>query len=305
MFPLWKQQSIKVTLTQAQHRPVVIVGAPRSGTNMLRDCLAALPGMGTWPCDEINYIWRHGHALHPDDEFPASFATPAVATYIRRAVARIAAKKSAEFVIEKTCANSLRVEFVREVLPDAHFVFIYRDGVDVVASAMMRWKAPLDIPYLLAKARFIPPTDMPLYAARYALARAARVLSPENRVSTWGPRFKQMDAIAREVSLPVLCALQWQHCIDSTVRGLGAIGIANVTTIRYEDFVAQPLLELQRLTFAISPREYSTEDITRATSRVRSSSVGNGIRMLEAEDAARVREIVEPTRRQLGYAALA
>ena len=30
------------------------------GHNMLRDVLTKLPGVATWPCDEINYIWRHG-----------------------------------------------------------------------------------------------------------------------------------------------------------------------------------------------------------------------------------------------------
>ena len=34
--------------------PVVIIGAPRSGTNMLRDVLVGVGGYATWPCDEIN-----------------------------------------------------------------------------------------------------------------------------------------------------------------------------------------------------------------------------------------------------------
>jgi len=34
---------------------IIIVGAPRSGTNMLRDVLTSFDGVCTWPCDEINY----------------------------------------------------------------------------------------------------------------------------------------------------------------------------------------------------------------------------------------------------------
>ena len=41
--------------------PVIVVGTGRSGTNMLRDALCVLPGFDTWPCDEGNYIWRHGN----------------------------------------------------------------------------------------------------------------------------------------------------------------------------------------------------------------------------------------------------
>ena len=44
----------------------MIIGAARSGTNMLRDVLTSLDGVDTWPCDEINYIWRHGNIRWPE-----------------------------------------------------------------------------------------------------------------------------------------------------------------------------------------------------------------------------------------------
>ena len=53
----------------SNHKPIIIIGAPRSGTNMLRDVLCNLDGVGSWPCDEINYIWRHGNVKNPSDEF--------------------------------------------------------------------------------------------------------------------------------------------------------------------------------------------------------------------------------------------
>ena len=51
-----------------QDHDIIIIGAPRSGTNMLRDVLTALPGFETWPCDEINLAWRHGNRALPSDE---------------------------------------------------------------------------------------------------------------------------------------------------------------------------------------------------------------------------------------------
>ena len=38
-------------------------------------------------------------------------------------------------MVEKTCANTLRLPFVDKVLPEARYLHIVRDGVDVVASA--------------------------------------------------------------------------------------------------------------------------------------------------------------------------
>ena len=37
--------------------PVIIIGAPRSGTNILRDTLSIISNVRTWDCDEIPYIW--------------------------------------------------------------------------------------------------------------------------------------------------------------------------------------------------------------------------------------------------------
>lgn len=47
---------------------------------MRRDVLCRIPSLGTWPCDEIGCIWRHGNRAHPDEEFPADFARPKVQT---------------------------------------------------------------------------------------------------------------------------------------------------------------------------------------------------------------------------------
>ena len=40
--------------------------------------------------------------------------------------------------------------------------------MDAVASALERWKAPLDLGYGLTKARFVPKTDLLYYAIHYA-----------------------------------------------------------------------------------------------------------------------------------------
>ena len=88
------------------YQPVIIIGAPRSGTNMLRDVLLGIDKVCSWPCDEINYIWRHGNVRYPSDEFPASLATPAVSAYIRRAFDKAALNFDGDVVLEKTCHNA-------------------------------------------------------------------------------------------------------------------------------------------------------------------------------------------------------
>ena len=118
--------------------PVVVVGAGRSGTNLLRDLVCSFPGLATWPCDEINYIWRHGNRDAPTDELTADDARPEVVRYVRRAFDRQRRRAGGDAVVEKTCATTLRVAFAHRIVPEARFVVIVRDGRDVTASAMQR-----------------------------------------------------------------------------------------------------------------------------------------------------------------------
>ncbi|MCO6439705.1 MAG: hypothetical protein J5I81_01195 [Nitrococcus mobilis] len=91
-----------------EREAVIIIGGPRSGTNMLRDVLTQIPGVASWPCDEINYIWRHGNVRYSSDEFMPAMATPAIRCYICRQFAWVGRRYDAQTVVEKTCANSLR-----------------------------------------------------------------------------------------------------------------------------------------------------------------------------------------------------
>lgn len=255
-------------------QPVIIIGAGRSGTNMLRDILTELPGFGTWPCDEINYIWRHGNVRYPNDEFTVDLATPVVRKYIQGAFLRLAKKRKLSYVVEKTCANSLRVGFVNRVIPNAKYIFIVRDGRDVVASALKRWEAPLDIPYVAKKARFVPITDMPYYGVRFLWNRIYRLLSPEKRLAFWGPRFKGMEEMLRTRSLPEVCAMQWIRCVDKAERELKQfVPSDRIIKLHYEDFVKKPHNEIKRLA-AFLNIDVNEELIHQLSQGVSSKSVG-------------------------------
>lgn len=268
--------------TPIDAQPVVIIGAGRSGTNMLRDVLTRLDGFATWPCDEINYIWRHGNRELPTDEFAAAEARPAVKRFIRQRFAAQVARSgllrepaARRFLVEKTCANSLRVPFVHAVVPEARFIYLVRDGRDVVRSAHSRWKAPLDIGYLAAKARYVPVSDLPYYASRYLSNRLRKVLHPENALAVWGPRFEGMQAAARDHSLEYLCALQWSRCVAASDAALSSLSAQQVHALRYEDFVADPDAQLAAVLQFLGVVA-SSDERAAALQGVHASSVGRG-----------------------------
>ncbi|REJ80225.1 MAG: sulfotransferase [Acidobacteria bacterium] len=273
--------------------PLVILGAPRSGTNMLRDALCRLPGFGTWPCDEINAIWRHGNTSHPTDELGADLATPAVERFVRRRFEARARRDRLDVVVEKTCANSLRVAFVSAVLPEARFVLLHRNPVDAVSSAILRWQRPFDLRYSLAKARFVPPSDLPALILRALRNRWARYGERQRRLAPWGPVFEGIDELLARGSRLEVCAHQWVACVERAVDDLESMSPDDYRVLAYEDFVARPADGLAELASLVD-REPRSEEFEEASRPVRRNSVGRGGATLEGPEVEVVEEITAP-----------
>lgn len=285
----------------------VIVGAPRSGTNMLRDVLTSLDGFATWPCDEINLMWKHGNLDVPHDELAPEHARPEVVKYLRKQFQKIGRKYSAHTVVEKTCATSLRVGFASTVFPDAKFIFIRRDGVDAAPSAMKRWNAPFDASYTLKKVRWVPRRDLPRYFADFAFKKIAQRRAGEAgqdnaelKVSTWwGPRPADFRDIQRDHSLDEVSTMQWKRCVDRTMADLQRIPAEQVLEVVYEDFVRDPVPELVRILDFLGHPEAMRET---AVAGVSMGSVGKGRGELGPETSARLDDIAGSTLKKLGYA---
>ncbi|MEM7745720.1 MAG: sulfotransferase [Pseudomonadota bacterium] len=288
-------------MAETHYTPVVILGAARSGTNMLRDMLTRLPGFATWDCDEINPIWRHGNLDWPNDEIPPGRATPKVSAYIRRAFDRIwRASGKPEFVVEKTCANTLRVPFVDAVLPDARYLVLVRDGVDVVPSAMKRWRGDLEfpgMPYLLAKAKYAPISDLPRYALTSLKGRLGLMRGRE-RLSTWGPRFSGIGDLTG-APLEELCARQWAASVDAADLALAEIPPDRQFHLRYEDLTQAPADWLGKILTFLGA-DATAPQIADAAGIVQGGSVGKGRGRADI-DLTGVLPLMQPTLARHGY----
>lgn len=279
---------------------VIIIGAPRSGTNMLRDVLASLDDIGTWPCDEINYIWRHGNVSFPSDEIPVERATPAIATYIRRQFETMHHRLGTRILLEKTCANCLRVPFVDQIVPDAHYIYIHRDGIDAAASAQVRWTAALDLPYILKKVQFVPKSDLPIYGGRYLWSRIYRLFSQEKRLSSWGPRSNDMDQILANHTLTEVCALQWQRCVEAAEQAFESIPNNRILRVSYETFVQHPETELRRILKFLGG-SYTDAQVSAAVEDVSDRSLGKGRQTLSPDQIQQLEQLVGPTLARYHY----
>jgi hypothetical protein len=279
---------------------IIIIGAPRSGTNMLRDVLCSFNKIGTWPCDEINYIWRHGNVSYPSDQIPVSKVTPKIKNYINRKFEQIQKLYDLDIVIEKTCANSLRVPFVDAVVPAAKYIYIYRDGLDATGSAKLCWQAQLDWSYILKKVKYVPKTDLPYYGFRYFYNRLYKLLSKDQRQAFWGPAPDNMKELLISGSLNEVCALQWQACVNEADQAFAKMPKEKVCSVKYEDFVRKPQESLKSILQFIS-YPANDESLQIAVSRVNDKSIGKGRQQLSQDETSKLESLVIEPLKMYGY----
>lgn len=219
-------------------QPVIIVGAARSGTKYLRDVLATASNAAKVPYD-VSYIWRYGSEDYPHDALPASLASEKKSRFIHAQIHRLAKADPASgtVVFEKTVGNTLRVPFVDDVLPDAKFVHLVRDGRAVTESAMRQWSEPMDWRRLIEKVRGLPLQNIG-YAVWFAGNFMKGLYSGRGGGRVWGPRYPGIDAdVESGRDLAEICAEQWRACVSSATEALEAIPADRRITIRYDELV--------------------------------------------------------------------
>jgi hypothetical protein len=280
-----------------QYQALILIGAARSGTKVFRDLVARHPDVDKVPYD-VNYVWRLGNERVPHDELIPEWLTPNIGERILGHFEAL--RDGAPVLMEKTVSNCLRVRYVQAVLPDALFVHLVRDGVDVIESSYRQWTAAPKWGYVLRKALSFPLREASGYGLSYA-GRAIHKLVARDRgsIGTWGPRYAGIDEDAARLDLLTVCAIQWARSVEGALHGLSAVPAGRVLTVHYEEFVREPGWQLERVAeFAsLSPSFYHDLD----TDLVRDDRVGRGYRNLSYDQLRLVLGRVEPLLTRLGY----
>ena len=215
----------------------------------------------------------------------------------RRISAQLDRFASDTYLVEKTVANTLRVPFVYALFPEARFVHLVRDGVDVVSSSRTAWLQRPDWRYLYRKLRSFPPTVAPRYLSRYALETAQRQLS-RGRVPVWGPRYSGIEADTVERGVLVACAEQWRRSVEAALQGLRVVPADQQLEVRYESFVSDANRELGRIA-QFCGLEHA--DICSPPMTVRTDRLGRGREDLSEPELATVLSIIAPVLEVMGY----
>ncbi|QDU87395.1 hypothetical protein Pla175_07550 [Pirellulimonas nuda] len=227
--------------------PIIVLGAARSGTKLLRGMLAEAAGVAMVPYD-VNYLWRAADPACQDDELCAQKLTSQVADRLRRSLNRAAglSKNARGTFVEKSVSNVLRIPYVLRALPEARFVHLLRDGRDVTESAMRCWQSPPAAGYALRKAFSFPWAQCFSYGVRQAGRSLIRLVG-RGPAPCWGPCYRGMQHDARNLPLAEVCAWQWRRCVEAYERDRQLLAPERRVEVRYEELVSQPTETLTRV----------------------------------------------------------
>ena len=283
---------------QPPFRPIILVGAARSGTKMLRDAIGLHPQVDVVPYD-INYIWRLGNEQTVSDMLNADQARPEVIAQIHAEMLRF--HKGSPFLLEKTVSNTLRVPFINCVFPDAYYIHLVRDGRDVIESVRRQWTAKPDWQYIIKKARQFPVRKAPRYAWGYGVATVQRTLGLKQRKKNiWGSHYPGMEDDLNTHDLLAVCARQWEVCVASATESLLALPAHQSLLVQYESLVFDPeksFLEIASF-LNLDPTPFVTTEWKHI---IDSSNVGKGLSRLNEADLNRISVIMKNSLERYGY----
>lgn len=278
--------------------PIVILGAARSGTTMLGELLSRHPDVAYWI--EPKYVWRYGNPRARSDVRTATEATSKVRTYIRSKFANYASHRGKHRFMDKTPSNCFRVPFVHEVLPEARYIHLVRDGRDVAFSARIKWATPPDKSALWRRAVSfeIPLKDAPHYAIDFVRDVVGRQLLPK-QAFIWGPHFPGIREVREQHSLLETCAIQWRESYRAVREGLRVVPREQVCTVRFETLLQHPEASMAELCRTLGLEERK-EVYAHAREHI-DTSAGYRWKAQPAEELAQILPLISDELHELGY----
>jgi len=281
-------------------RPIIILGAPRSGTTILTQMLSQHPDLAT--LIEPRLTWRYGNDSK-SDMFSAHDARPEVIAYIRKSFANRIREAGRSRLLEKTPSNSLRPAFVDQIFPDAIFIHVIRNGYDACLATEDFWHKHASGMRQVAKGRLrqrlkeLGPRRIHKYALEFARRAAPpavrRLLGP----NLWGPRLPGMPQMLRELGPMAVSCLQWRICVETSCHFGRSLPADRYFELRLEDFsaeVAKQLLDFCGLSPNAEVDNFITSNFDSTRARARSD-------IATAQQLDQVAPWLEATMAWLGY----
>ena len=225
--------------------PIILFGNTRSGTTIVQKVISAHPNIVDWY--EPNPIWLYADPGRQHDEFDETDVTDKVKNYIRKRFFKYQKENGNRIVMEKTPQNVLRVPYVRSIFPDAIFLFIIRNPFSFISSVEYKWQKTVTGRGIMRRLKDTPVSHLHYYFARYLVQIYNKRILKRKYLSVWGPRYNGIQNDLKNHDLLTVITRQWAIGSKKAEEGFEQFEEGNVLRLKYENFVTDPLNDLERI----------------------------------------------------------
>lgn len=273
-------------------RPIIVVGAPRSGTTFLGDVLSQHPQLHYMI--EPNPMWKR-FVRNQSDLVPLA-RNKDVVRKTRKSFQKALADSGKSRLLEKTPQNCLRFPFVHAVFPDAKFIHIIRNGEESTFSIAKFWETNTHGFTGVRVGQRLK--EMNLRQAPYYAGQLIKRVLPAGKAPRvfWGPVLPGMDGLVKELSTPEVAALQWRTCVELACHYGRTLSADQYMELKLEDWgpnEMQQIIDFSELSSAgpVMDSFMKEYDPNKASHRKKVAS---------EEERALIRPWIEPTMKWLG-----
>jgi hypothetical protein len=149
--------------------------------------------------------------------------------------------------MEKTPANILKISYVRAIFPEATFLFIVRNPFSFISSVELKWQRAVTTKGIRRRLRYTPITQLHHYAGRLIRDQFGKHILRRKYLKMWGPRYQGIEEDLQTHDRLTVIARQWSRGSCKAEQDLARFGNAEVLRLRYEDFVTDPVSDLERI----------------------------------------------------------
>lgn len=258
------------------HRPVFIIGAPRSGTTFLGNSLGRVPGISY---HEEPYLTKAAARYVYDGSWSARRG--AAFFRLTYATLQLVNLDGGHRFAEKDPENSFLVPFLAGEFPDAQFVHIMRDGRDATVShAEQPWLA--------------------------ASATSRRHDRGEKLNGPYGPHTRWWVEPERRKEFPIVpdivrSAWCWRRHTEAALDGMAGLAGGRGAEVRYETMVSNPPATADMLADFLELPAASRAELHTSLARVSPNSVGRWRNALGDRELADVMAEIGPLLAKLDY----
>ena len=225
--------------------PIFLLGNVRSGTSMMHSFFNLHPEVRSWY--EPRTVWVYADPGRRHDRFDASDASDSVRRYIRKRFLKRQVQHDNRRVMEKTPSNLLRIPYVRAIFPESKYLYLVREPLAYLSSSEIKWQTPISRVHAWHRFKEVPKSQVHHYVGRLFLDHFRKRVLKQKFVSIWGVRYPGIYEDLKRLSTEEVIAKQWAACSQQAAEDLKDLGTDKLLYMRYEDFVADPVHQFERV----------------------------------------------------------